>query len=240
MEFCKRQRLVITNTWFQQEKRRRYTWKSPGDRERYQLDYKMVRQRYRNIVKNSRTLPGADADTDHNMVAMTVSLQLKFIKKRRVKKMKWNKEMIKTKMGELSMKLEEKVENLKEGTTTEERWMKLKETVVKEAIETVGFQKGKEPRKPWVTMEMVSDMEERRKWKHQSTDEARKEYKRLNNQLRRTTDKAREKWWEEQCRELELLQEQGRSGLVYGKIKSLGKKQNWEGETQSRVRMAGY
>ena len=75
-------------------------------------------------------------------------------------------------------------------------------------------------------MEMVKDMEERRKWKHQSTDEARKEYKRLNNQLRRTTDKAREKWWEEQCRELELLQEQGRSDLVYGKIKSLGKKQN--------------
>jgi len=123
-EFCKRQRLVATNTWFQQEKRRRYTWKSPGDRERYQLDYIMVRQRYRNSVKNSRTLPGADADTDHNMVAMTVSLQLKFIRKRRIKTFKWNKEKIRTKMSELSERIEEKVETLKEGTTTEERWMK--------------------------------------------------------------------------------------------------------------------
>src|SRR6478609_2001699 len=26
IEFCKSQNLVITNTWFQQEKRRRYTW----------------------------------------------------------------------------------------------------------------------------------------------------------------------------------------------------------------------
>src|SRR6476619_5928862 len=31
IEFCKSQNLVITNTWYKQEKRRRYTWKSPGD-----------------------------------------------------------------------------------------------------------------------------------------------------------------------------------------------------------------
>src|SRR6476469_1916524 len=31
IEFCKSQNLVITNTWFQQETRRRYTWKSPDD-----------------------------------------------------------------------------------------------------------------------------------------------------------------------------------------------------------------
>ena len=37
IEFCKRQNLVITNTWFEQEKRRRYTWKSPGDIKRYKL-----------------------------------------------------------------------------------------------------------------------------------------------------------------------------------------------------------
>ena len=228
-EFCKRQRLVATNTWFQQEKRRRYTWKAPGDRERYQLDYIMVRQRYRNSVKNSRTLPGADADTDHNMVAMTVSLQLKFIIKRRIKTFKWNKEKIRTKMSELSERIEEKVETLKEGSTTEERWMKLKETVVKEATETVGFQKSTEPRKPWITPEMVKDMEERRKWKHQNTEKAKKEYKRLNNQLRRTTNKAREEWWKERCTELEILQEQGRHDLVYGKIKSLEKKKNMGG-----------
>src|SRR6478609_8502584 len=31
IEFCNSQNPVITNTWFKQEKRRRYTWKSPGD-----------------------------------------------------------------------------------------------------------------------------------------------------------------------------------------------------------------
>ena len=66
IEFCNGQELLITNTCFQQEKRRIYTWKAPGDGARYQLDYIMVRQRYRNSVKISRALPGADADTGGN------------------------------------------------------------------------------------------------------------------------------------------------------------------------------
>src|SRR6478609_6747013 len=42
IEFCKSQTLVITNTWFEQEKRTRYTWKSPADLGRYQIDYILV------------------------------------------------------------------------------------------------------------------------------------------------------------------------------------------------------
>ena len=49
-EFCEQNQLVLTNTWYEQPKRRRYTWKSPGDRHRYQNDYVMVKQRYRNSV----------------------------------------------------------------------------------------------------------------------------------------------------------------------------------------------
>ena len=74
IEFCKSQHLVITNTWFEQEKRRRYTWKSPGDLRRY---YILVRQRYRNSVKSSWSYPGADVDSDHNLVAMRLKLKLK-------------------------------------------------------------------------------------------------------------------------------------------------------------------
>src|SRR6476469_9441440 len=70
IEFCKSQDLMITNTWFEQEKRRRYTWKSPGDLKSYQIDYILVRQRFRNSVKCSWSYPGADVDSDHNLVAV--------------------------------------------------------------------------------------------------------------------------------------------------------------------------
>ena len=43
---------------------------------------------------------------------------------------------------------------------------------------------------------MLQEMEERRKWRHQSMEEAKREYRRLNNKLRRTNEKAREQWWE--------------------------------------------
>ena len=86
IEFCKSQNLVITNTWFEQEKRRRYTWKSPGGLRRYQIDYILVRQRYRNSVKSSWSYPGADVDSDHNLVAMRLKLKLKKIPRRKNRK----------------------------------------------------------------------------------------------------------------------------------------------------------
>ena len=62
VEFSKNNKLVVTNTWFNQPKRRRYTWIKPGDTGRYQLDYILVRQRYRNSIKNAHSYPEADAD----------------------------------------------------------------------------------------------------------------------------------------------------------------------------------
>ena len=44
-------KMVVANTLFKHEKRRRYSWKRPGDSGRYQLDYILVRQKYRNSVK---------------------------------------------------------------------------------------------------------------------------------------------------------------------------------------------
>src|SRR6218665_3525325 len=223
VDFCKRQKLIITNTWFQQEKRRRYTWKVPGDGARYQPDYIMVKERYRNSVKKAKTLPGADINSDHNLVAMTIHLQLKVIRIKNQRMRRWDKENLKAKGGELSQKIEDSIVTRKEDTT-EERWKALKQVILKETEVVVGYQKGLPPRKPWVTKEMIQDMEERRKWKHQSTEKAKQEYRKLNNKLRRTTEKAREQWWGEQCQELEEMQKMGRYDKVYEKVKKMTSK----------------
>ena len=72
---------------------------------RYQLDYIIVRQRYRNSVKNSKAMPGADADTDHNLVAMTSQLQLKLIRKKKQATKRWDKETLKTRESDLSQRI---------------------------------------------------------------------------------------------------------------------------------------
>src|SRR5688572_29732774 len=100
----------------------------------------------------------------------------------------------------------------------------MKDNIIQSANDIVGAEERVPARKPWVTREMIEEMEERRKWKHQSTEKARQEYRRLNNKLRRTTEEARGKWWDEKCQELEDLQQQGRYDKVYEKVKQISRK----------------
>ena len=46
-EFCQENALVITNTLFQQHKRRLYTWTSPDGQYKNQIDYTLCSQRWK-------------------------------------------------------------------------------------------------------------------------------------------------------------------------------------------------
>ena len=219
VEFCKQQQMLVTNTCFKQDKRRRYTWKAPGDTGRYQLDYVLVKRRFRNSVNNSHAYPGADADTDHNLIIMTAFLALKNVKCRKTRK-RWDREKLSSCAVEFSQEIDRNLKVCKSDSTNE-RWKELKKTMEAQARKIIGYRKGITAKKPWITGEMMQKMEERRKVKHQSTEQAKKEYRRLNNELRRETEKARECWWRKQCEELEELQRKGMHGKVYTKIRKL-------------------
>ena len=81
IQFCTENQLAISNTYFQKPARKLYTWKSPGDWCRNQIDYILIRKRFRNSIKNCQTYPGADINSDHNPVIANVKLNLKVIKK---------------------------------------------------------------------------------------------------------------------------------------------------------------
>ena len=235
VDFCKRNKLVVTNTWFQQEKRRRYTWKMPGesrgDAGRYQLDYILVRQRFRNSVKSSQSYPGADADTDHNLVAMRMKLKLKKLNTGK-KHRRWDMDRFKKNESNFRKAVENAVQSTVDESA-EERWYTLKDNILKNAREHVGYRKGKKAKKPWVTEDMLQKMRERRKWKSKHTVEGKAKYRQLNNELRRETEKAREVWWERECEEMEVLDKSGRSDLLYAKVKQLTRKASSAGESMT-------
>lgn len=89
LEFCAKHNLIITNTCFDPHRRRRYTWKMPGDINRYQIDYIMVKNRFKNQVKKSRSYPGADIDSDHNLVMMKCELKFKSITDKKKEIVQW-------------------------------------------------------------------------------------------------------------------------------------------------------
>jgi len=89
----------------------------------------------------------------------------------------------------------------------------LKQVVLTTAATTLGHIKGIRNRKPWITAEMIDKMKQRRKWKSVNSEEGRTRYRALNNQLRKETDKATEKWWDEKCTELKEMNKMGRTEL---------------------------
>ena len=48
---------------------------------RYKIDYTLVKQKFRNQVKDSMSYPGADIDNDYNPVIIKCSLKFRATKK---------------------------------------------------------------------------------------------------------------------------------------------------------------
>ena len=75
IEFCQENALVIANTLCQQHKRRLYTWTSPDGQHRNQIDYILCSQRWRNSIQSTKTRPGADCGSDHELLITKFRLE---------------------------------------------------------------------------------------------------------------------------------------------------------------------
>jgi len=95
VQFCEENELVIANTFFKHHPRRLYTWKSPGDVHRNQIDFITIKKRYRNTVKNAMTYPGADMNSDHNPAVVKLKFRLKNTSARLMRKPKFQLELLK-------------------------------------------------------------------------------------------------------------------------------------------------
>ena len=73
--------LVIANTVFQPHKRRLYTWTSPDGQYQNQIDYILCSQRWINYTQSAKTSPGADGDSDHELLIAKFRLKLKKVGK---------------------------------------------------------------------------------------------------------------------------------------------------------------
>ncbi|KAM9687584.1 craniofacial development protein 2-like [Trichechus inunguis] len=80
IEFCKTNDLFIGNTFFQQHKRRLYTWASPDGLRRDQIAYLCGKIRWKCLMSSVKTRPGASCGTDHRLLMCKFGLMLKKIK----------------------------------------------------------------------------------------------------------------------------------------------------------------
>ena len=80
-EFCQENTLVIANILFQQHKRRLYTWISPNGQHQNQIDYILCSQRRRSSIQWTKTRPGADCGSDHELLIAKFGIKLKKVGK---------------------------------------------------------------------------------------------------------------------------------------------------------------
>ena len=91
LEFCSANDLFVTNTGFRHNRRRKTTWISPDGRTKNEIDYILIRSRFKSSALICRAYPKADCGSDHNLVA--ARLRLRFTAKKAItttRKVRWN------------------------------------------------------------------------------------------------------------------------------------------------------
>jgi len=206
IDFCGRNGLVVTNTWLKKPKRRLYAWKAPGDWSRHQLDYILVKHPFRNSVKDMQTLPGTVINSDHKLPVAKFRTRLKKIIRFQKSRPRWDLEKLYNQRQRVQDTLEEKSGEIEfESGNAEVQRNNIKECVLDNIGDLVGKVE-KRSRKPWITQEMISKMDERRKWKNVNTEEGRRNYRRLRNELKRATEKDRKEYLENIYNEIMEMQ----------------------------------
>ena len=83
LEFATFNDLVLANTFGHRKASRRWTWHNPNGQHHNQIDYVIVMKRFRSGVNIARTrsFPGADTGSDHDLLMMNFRLRLKKISK---------------------------------------------------------------------------------------------------------------------------------------------------------------
>ena len=219
VEFCKGEDLVITNTMFKHHVKNLYTWKSPGDLHRNQIDYIMINQRFKNNVKNVKTYPGADVGSDHNPVVMSVKVKLKR-KKVQPQVVKYDMKMLK--QDEVRRKYNIEIRNRFEllfrdetDMDDETRWNSIKETL-NEALKTTVPVQAKKARQKWMTDEILNLMNERREKKRKT-----EEYKEIDKKIKSMCKKAKIEWWDTKCKDIERLEKEYKTKEMHDRIKDV-------------------
>ncbi|GFN77269.1 craniofacial development protein 2-like protein [Plakobranchus ocellatus] len=131
VEWCQTHDLVVCNTWFEQPARRKWTWKSPGDGSRNQIDYILTNERFRNAIKSAKTYPGADCYSDHVPVVAKLNLKLKKTSSNPTN-IKLDLALLKTNQlirEKYQVSVQNKFESLGEAEEIEKQWENFKEAI---------------------------------------------------------------------------------------------------------------
>ena len=225
LEFASFNDLVVANTFGPIKTSRKITWHSPDANTHNQIDYIMVKKRFKtsvNIAK-TRSFPGANIGSDHDLVMMTFKLYLKRRKKQCNTRMRFDLE--KKKDPEVAEKIGRKFAALSILDSDMDMDM-LTDTfntaVTDTANEIIG--KYRPVKNPWVTTDILNLCAKRRKIKNKKNNKDRDgmaRYRAVNQEIKKGMEKPKENWIGEQCQNIEDSLKNNNSKKAYKLVQEL-------------------
>ena len=226
LEFATFNNLVLTNTLGPHKPSRRWTWHSPIGKHHNQIDYILVKKRFPSGVNihRTRSFPGADIGSDHDLVMMTFQVRLKMARKPNQPRLRFDLEKLRnpdvactfqaTIGGKFAPLIGLSDEDMDTMITTYNTAM------IDAASEILG--KERRRKKPWVTKDVLDLCDERRDLKKkQNEGEGAKEYREANRRVQKAVKKAKEDWIGAQCKEIETCLNKNNSNRAYQLVKDL-------------------
>ena len=184
----------------------------------------MVNSRFRNAVKSVKMYPGADVGSDHVPVVMNIRLRLKKLASGR-KTIRRNLEILRDEdiRQTFSIKVNNRYEELmceepmqlEDDQMIESVWKSLKSRI-EEVVEEMIPKRPKEKKQKWMTDEIMQLMKERRSKKND-----KKEYRRIDKEIRTKCKIAKEQWFGNRCAEIEDLERKHHSRRLHEEVKRL-------------------
>jgi len=192
-----------------------------------------MRKRFRNSVKQCRTFPGADINSDHNPLLAKLSIRLKKITKKKQDgklEIDWGKLQTQEERDKFNVEIRnryevlcvegsEQVEQEKQEDLTDHKWEWLKESM-KMGMEKAP-KKERIAKQPWMTKEILDLMSERKKVKNTP------KYKNIDTMIIKKCKEAKEKWISNKCEEITEYDTINQTKKLHNSIKELtGKKRH--------------
>ena len=241
LQFCIENSLTVTNTLFQQHVRRLYIWTSPGGEYKNQIDYILIKSRWRTSIKMAKTLPGADCGSDHQLLIAKFTTKLKRPIRTSIERLP-----LMSNSQSFSEDLERSIEaewNDLARCTIEELWTKFKELM--------GIVAGRtQPRRQmnrqvWISPETFALIEERRKLKAKGLEDRDNavRYAQLSREIQRKARRDKNNYLNNICAEIQAHADTAETKDLFMKIKQITRKfkprswviHNSEGELMTEI-----
>ena len=219
VDFCIENNMSVANTMFSQHPRRLYTWQCPGNPAvRNQIDYILIKKRWKSSVKLAKTLPGADIGSDHQLLIADVRVKLKRIDNTQ-KVMRFDLLNIsKQYWTETSNRFEELMLHEAE-MTPDELWVGIRDSIQLTAKKHVPLKKKKKT-SPWLSEEVIDLADERRLLKEAGLQHS-KLYRKLSSEIQQKARRDKNSHLTKLCSELEDHSTQNNSRGLFRGVKDL-------------------